>query len=163
MEQYHISNKMKNLKIFYRGKRNKFKERDSISNIRESKNLQLRSGRKEPFIVLSFRNIDRNQGQSYDEWQENNILALALRKLQEVCNLTKLEATTQQIIKEYPKGEFPPKSDFRHPIHVPDNISWCSMHIQGKECVIGYFEDNIFHIVFLDKDHRFWITQKKNT
>jgi hypothetical protein len=34
---------------------------------------------------------------------------------------------------------------------------------KGKECVIGYFEDNIFQIVFLDKDHEFWKTKKKNT
>ncbi len=144
-------------------KRNKFNERNSVANNRDSKSLELRNGKKEPFIVLSLRNRDRNQGESYDEWQEEEILALALMKLQEVCNLTKIEATTSQIIKEYPKGVFPPNSDFTHPRHIPDDISWCSMHIQGKECIIGYFEENIFYIVFLDKDHRFWITQKKNT
>lgn len=144
-------------------KRNKFNERNSVANNRDSKNLELRNGKKEPFIVLSLRNRDRNQGESYEEWQEEEILALAMMKLQEVCNLTKIEATTRQIIKEYPKGVFPPNSDFTHPRHIPDDISWCSMHIQGKECIIGYFEENIFYIVFLDKDHRFWITQKKNT
>ncbi len=36
-------------------------------------------------------------------------------------------------------------------------------HGQGKECIIGHFEDNIFHIVFLDKNHEFWISKKKNT
>ncbi len=75
----------------------------------------------------------------------------------------KIEATRQQIIKEYLKGTFPDKSDFYHPKHIPEDIAWCSMHIQGKECVIGYFEDNVFYVVFLDKDHRFWITEKKNT
>ncbi|MDM1557510.1 hypothetical protein [Chryseobacterium indologenes] len=144
-------------------KRNKFNERNSVANSRDSKNLELRNGKKEPFIVLSLRNRDRNQGESYEEWQEEEILALAMMKLQEVCNLTKIEATSRQIIKEYPKGVFPPNSDFTHPRHIPDDISWCSMHIQGKECIIGYFEENIFYIVFLDKDHRFWITQKKNT
>lgn len=75
-----------------------------------------------------------------------------------------MEVTRQQIIKEYPKGVFPQNSDFTEPKHItPPVTSWCSMHIQGKECIIGYFDDNVFYIVFLDKDHRFWITGKKNT
>ena len=91
------------------------------------------------------------------------MLALAIIKLQGVCSLTRIEATHQQIIKEYPKGQFPEKSDFYHPKHIPSDVAWCSMHIQGKECIIGYFEDHVFNIVFLDKDHKFWITEKKHT
>jgi hypothetical protein len=146
-----------------KGKQNKFKERSAASYQRQPKGFEPRTGQKEPLIVLSFRNLDATQGQTFKEWQQEELLALALTKLQAVCGLTKLEATQQQIIKAYPKGEFPPQTDFYHPKHVPDDVAWCSMHIQGKECVIGYFEDNVFNIVFLDKDHRFWITEKKNT
>jgi hypothetical protein len=145
-------------------KQNKFKERGSASYKRETGKVELRQGKREPLIVLSFRDFDRNQGQSFSEWEQEKILSLAVNKLHEVCNLTKMEVTKQQIVKEYPKGVFPPNSDFTEPKHItPPVTSWCSMHIQGKECVIGYFEDNIFYIVFLDKDHRFWITEKKNT
>lgn len=146
-----------------KGKHNKFNERNASSYKRELKGIETRSGKREPFVVLSFRDYDRNQGQTFKEWEDEDLLALAISKLQAVCGLTRIEATRQQIIKEYSKGEFPPNSDFHHPKHIPDDIAWCSMHIQGKECVIGYFEDNIFNIVFLDKDHRFWITEKKNT
>ena len=146
-----------------KGKQDKFKARKVSSNKRESKSLELRSGKKEPFVVLSFRDYDRNQGESFKEWEDEKLLALAVSKLQSVCELTRIAAIQQQIIKEYPKGEFPPNSDFYHPRHIPNDIAWCSMHIQGKERVIGYFEDNIFNIVFLDKDHRFWITEKRNT
>lgn len=146
------------------GKHNKFKERSaSSSNKRELKSIELRSGTRERFIVLSLKDFDRNQGQSFEKWEEDKLLALAVTKLQAVCVLTRIEATKQQIIKEYPKGQFPPNSDFYHPKHISDDIAWCSMHIQGKECLIGYFEDNIFNIVFLDKDHKFWITEKKHT
>ncbi|MDR0971127.1 MAG: hypothetical protein LBM25_01920 [Bacteroidales bacterium] len=144
-------------------KENKFKSRKSSSYKRNTKNRDLRSGIREPFIVLSFIDYDRNQGQSFEEWEEEKLLALAINKLRAVCQLTKIEATHQQIIKEYPKGIFPPNTEFYHPKHIPEDISWCSMHIQGKECVIGYFKDNIFNIVFLDKNHKFWITEKKNT
>jgi len=146
-----------------KGKHNKFNEREASSYKREFKGIELRSGRRDPFIVLSFRDYDVNQGQTFGDWEGNNLLALAISKLQAVCGLTRVEATQQQIIKEYGKGQFPPHSDFYHPAHVPPDVAWCSMHIQGKECVIGYFEDNIFNIVFLDKDHRFWITEKKHT
>lgn len=146
-----------------KGKENKFKERSSSSYNREVKNRELRSGRREPFVVLSFRDYDRNQGQSFKEWEDEELLALAISKLHAVCGLTRIEATQQQIIKEYPKGEFPTNTDFYHPKHIPTDIAWCSMHIQGKECIIGYFDDNIFNVVFLDKNHRFWITEKKNT
>lgn len=144
-----------------KGKQNKFKSRSSASYKREVKNIELRQGRKEPLIVLSFKDFDRNQGQSFKEWEIDELLALAVSKLQEVCHLTVGQATAQQIIKPYTKVGFPPNSGFSHPRHILPDVIWCSMHIQGKECVIGYFEDNIFNVVFLDKEHQFWITKKK--
>ncbi len=144
-----------------KGKQNKFKSRSSASYKREVKNIELRQGRKEPLIVLSFKDLDRNQGQSFKDWETDKLLALAVRKLHEVCQLTVGQATAQQIIKPYTKVGFPPDSGFTHPKHILPDVTWCSMHIQGKECVIGYFEDNIFNVVFLDKDHEFWICKKK--
>lgn len=145
------------------GKQDKFKEKKIAAYKRDFKELETRQGRKDPLIVLSFKDFDNNQGESFELWERENLLALAVRKLQGVCGLTRMEATQQQIVKEYPKGTFPDKSDFYHPKHIHKDIAWCSMHIQGKECVIGYFEDNVFNVVFLDKDHRFWISEKKNT
>jgi len=146
-----------------KGKPNKFNERYASSYKRTIKGIEPRKGRKEPLIVLSFRDFDRNQGQSFQEWEEDKLLALTVSKLSEVCQLTVGQATAQQVIKPYTKTNFPPESGFEHPKHVLPDVTWCSLHIQGKECVIGYFEENIFQVVFLDKDHEFWITQKKNT
>jgi hypothetical protein len=144
-------------------KQDKFKERHIASYKRELKNIETKQGKKDPLIVLSFRDFDRNQGQNFEEWEEERLLALAINKLRDICQLTRIQATNQQIIKEYSKVDFPPNSAFKHPKHVLPDVDWCSMHIQGKECIIGHFEDNIFHIVFLDKNHEFWITKKKNT
>lgn len=146
-----------------KGKQNKFKERKASSYKRESKGIEIRQGRNEPLIVLSFKDFDRNQGQSFLEWEEEKLLALAVNKLREVCQLTVGQATARKVIKPYTKVSFPPESGFVHPKHVLPDVTWCSMHIQGKERVIGYFEDNIFQVVFLDKDHEFWKTEKKNT
>lgn len=130
---------------------------------RKSKQLDDRSPNRELFIVFSFRDFDRNQGQNFAEWQEDELLAALCEKLLGISHLTVGQVTSQQIIKPYTKVDFPPDSGFKYPKHVPDGVKWASMHIQGKECIIGHFEDNIFHIVFLDKNHEFWISKKKNT
>ena len=91
------------------------------------------------------------------------LLALAFDKLRALCEYTIAQATNNGLLKIYTKVPFPPESAFVHPKHIPQDVDWSSMHIGNKPCVIGYFEDNIFHIVFLDKEHEFWITKKKNT
>ncbi len=139
----------------------KQKNTDSNKYSRTFKELEDRSSKRDPFIVLSLRNFDSSQGQSFQNWEEDSLLSLAINKLQHICALTVNEAKTRNIIKSYPN--FPPNSEFSHPKHIPNDIIWCSLHIQGKECVIGFFEDNIFHLIFLDKNHEFWITPKRNT
>lgn len=146
-----------------KGRQNKFKARSASSFKREVKNIDVRQGVKEPLIVISFRDFDRTQGQCFKDWEDEKILALAVSKLREVCQLTVGQALAKNIIKIYSKVDFPPDSEFFHPKHVLPDVKWCSMHIKGKECVIGYFEDNIFQIVFLDKDHLFWKSEKRNT
>jgi hypothetical protein len=127
---------------------------------RDFKNLEDRNFNKDPFIVFSLRFFDRSQGQNFKDWEDNELLAKTFTKIHEVSNLNVNEAKLKSIIKCYEKVDFPPNSKFNAPKHVPNNITWCSFHIQGKECVIGFFEDNIFYIVFLDKNHEFWPSNK---
>jgi hypothetical protein len=144
-------------------KYDKFKEKKVASYKRDFKEVETRQGKKDPLIVLSFKNFDIKQGQSFADWQADELLALAVDKLRALCEYTIAQATNSGLLKIYTKVSFPPNSAFVHPKHIPQDIDWSSMHIGNKPCVIGYFEDNIFHIVFLDKDHEFWITKKKNT
>lgn len=143
------------------GRDDKFKQKKPSSYERNLRKVETKEGQREKLIVLSFKDFDRNQGQSFQEWEHEQLLAIAVNKLREVCQLSVKEATSQNIIKQYTKVDFPPESAFTHPKHVLPDVVWCSMHIQGKECIIGHFEDNIFHIVFLDKDHEFWKTEKR--
>ena len=145
------------------GKSDKFKERSVGDYKRSFKELETRQGKRDLLIVLSLKNFDNNQGQSFTEWQADELLASVFKKLHILCQYTIPQATNLQLLKIYTKVPFPPNSGFKHPRHIPEDINWCSMHIGNKPCVIGYFEDNIFHIVFLDKDHEFWISIKKNT
>src|SRR3546814_9690431 len=100
------------------GKRNKFKERLANSYKREVRRIETKEGLREPLIVLSFRNFDRNQGQDFAMWEREQLLALAVGKLREICQLTVGQATAQRLIKPYTKVGFPPQSGFFYPKHV---------------------------------------------
>lgn len=145
------------------GKQDKFREKKIAAYKREFKNIETRQEKRIPLIVLSFKNFDVNQGQSFEEWQAEELLAVAVNKLRALCEYTIPQATHAGMLKIYTKVAFPSDTVFQHPKHVPQDVDWCSMHIGNKPCVIGFFEENIFHIVFLDKEHEFWISKKKNT
>ena len=128
---------------------------------RKRKNLDFRSGEPKKFIVFSLKDFDINQGQSFKEWEKNQILSNLMVRLREISSYTITEAQQNKILTIY--GDFPIKSDFKHPKHIPLGVNWAVISIKGKERIAGYIDENIFYIVFLDKDHRFWITEKKHT
>ncbi len=147
------------------GKSNKNKKRTRASLTRKSKGLEIKKEglNDPPKLVFGFSMLDINQGQNYKDWEESEILSKALLRIQGLCSMTAKEAKQQQIIKEY-GNEIPKGSDFERPKHIPEDIKWASIRIQGKERIIGYLEDNyIFQVVFLDKEHSFYPSKKKNT
>jgi hypothetical protein len=52
-----------------KGRQNKFKERNAASYKREVKSIDLRSGQRERYIVISFKDFDSNQGQTFELWE----------------------------------------------------------------------------------------------
>lgn len=129
--------------------------------VRKRKGLPYRSGEPKRTIVFSLKDFDINQGQSFEDWEEESILSELMTRLRQVSSFSVPEAEQQGILKIY--GDFPSESDFKHPKHIPPGVNWASISIRGKIRIGGYLEDNVFYIVFLDKDHRFWITKKKHT
>lgn len=97
----------------------KSRTRKAQSYNRKPKNLNDKSRKREPFIVFSFRDLDRNQGQSFEEWEKDELLAKACKKLREINALTITQTIHQKIIKVYNNVDFPPNSEFTHPKHVP--------------------------------------------
>nr|WP_319552554.1 hypothetical protein [uncultured Vibrio sp.] len=74
-------------------------------------------------------------------------------------------------------GDFPSKSDFTHPKHVPADAHWARFRLGNKVRLVGFiisknaikdldendqqkFCHNTFYVVFLDKDHKFYKTEK---
>ena len=75
-------------------------------------------------------------------------------------------------------GGFPKISDFTRPKHVPHQAQWGRFRLGSKFRLAGFlvpselhktphvktlelFDKNTFYIVFLDRDHRFYLTEKK--
>lgn len=111
-------------------------------------------------LVISFQYLDRNQGQTFEDWEKEGLLINMLNTLRDYCQNTMLENKGPNF-KEY--GHFPKESKFKHPEHVPKDASWASLHLSGRVCLGGHIYENIFYIVFLDKNHEFWISKKKHT
>ena len=104
------------------------------------------------------------QGQSFEEWEQLGLLASLNIRMKFVGQHSVQEALQKKYLKQYTKVDFPPESEFVAPKHII-NVTWTVMHITNtsKEVVAGYIEDDIFYIVFLDKDHLFWPSTLKNT
>lgn len=141
----------------------------NIKNKSINKHLGLKSGvscneealsNYEKKFTISFQYLDRNQGQTFEEWEKEGLLVNMLNTLRDYCQKT-MQENKGSNFKEY--GSFPSKTDFKHPKHVPKDVSWASLHLAGKPCLGGHIYENIFYVVFLDKNHRFWISEKKHT
>jgi hypothetical protein len=114
-------------------------------------------------LTFSFKFLDETQPKGKEEtiklWEEKGILKVLIKRLKELSVLTRDEALTQKQVKNY--GDFPPKdkTDFFHPIHVEQNVAWSVIEgIGGLPRVAGFIQESTFYVVFLDSNHRFWIS-----
>jgi hypothetical protein len=144
--------------------KNRFASREDSSFQRKQNSREERKVQEErPKILFSFKDFDSNQGQTFSDWEKEGLLSVMLEKLKNLSELNMLEAVHQRMIKIY--EEFPVVTDFTHPKHIADDVSWAVITSLGgqKGRIAGHVIDNVFYIVFLDKEHRFWVTKKKGT
>ena len=130
-------------------------------------------------ITISFKYFCVNQtpiGQVFVDWKDNMRLDL-LQKLAEYTKYTREHWKKQlsnglPLLAEY--GKFPTNTDFSIPKNIPnpDELIWSRFRLMQKVRVCGFFvtEDiakkynlstSTFYVVFLDKDHRFYKTEKE--
>jgi predicted component of type VI protein secretion system len=74
-------------------------------------------------------------------------------------------------------GAFPAKSSFTHPKYIPHQADWARFRLGSKVRLIGFtvpaelhktphrksgelFDKNTFYVVFLDRDHIFYLTEE---
>ncbi|MFC1750736.1 hypothetical protein ACFL2V_18250 [Pseudomonadota bacterium] len=73
-------------------------------------------------------------------------------------------------------GNFPKRSDFAHPAHVPHQANWARFRLEGDLRLVGFivpnsyhgtvckhtkerFDENTFYVVFIDPNHNFYKTK----
>ncbi|WP_236192096.1 hypothetical protein [Pseudomonas paraglycinae] len=81
-----------------------------------------------------------------------------------------------RVLADY--DSFPEKSDFTHPKFVPTDVRWGRFRMENLSRLIGFtipgevagaplakdgtpFDVNTFYVVFIDPNHRFYLTEKK--
>lgn len=114
-------------------------------------------GPKKRTITFSWIKFDSNQGQSTSNWEKEGLLSQLIERMRQIGMYETPQVLSNQIIKQYTKVGFPPESKFKKPQHVSP-VYWAVIHItpNSKEVVVGYIEEDVFYIVFLDKEHDFW-------
>lgn len=121
-------------------------------------------GSKLKTISFSWAKLDINQGQSVEDWELKGLLSVFCQMMRQIGQYGSSQVLSEAMIKQYTKVGFPPDSKFKEPKHVSPPY-WAVIHIKpkSKEVVVGYLEDDVFYIVFLDQEHEFWPTQHIQT
>lgn len=148
-------------------KNNKFNALDSTIDRKANSRREHPVAEERPLMLFSFKDFQYNTqippGQSYSQWQETDLLAYMLEKFGYICNVNRIEAEQQhKFIKVY--GEFPINSEFDNPFPDRELVWGVIMKIGGqKSRIAGHIIGHIFYVVFLDAEHKFYPTEKKNT
>ena len=147
-------------------KNNKFNALGSFVERKANNRNERQVAEERPLMLFSFKDFQHNSqtppGQTYAEWQEAELLSYMLEKFGYICNVNRIEAEQNKFIKVY--GEFPANSEFDNPF--PDReLEWAViMRIAGqKGRVAGHIIGHILYVVFLDAEHKFYPSEKKNT
>lgn len=120
--------------------------------------------KKQRKLSFSLTKHITTQGQTFEQWDELGFLGLLNIRMKFVGQFSVTDAYHNGCLKQYTKVGFPPNSNFKEPKHIIVE-TWTTMHItsSSKEIVAGFIEDDIFYIIFLDKEHDFWPTELKHT
>lgn len=141
-------------------------------NYKRSQGQAERKGSKSSIkkVVVSYVYLDRAQGQTLEKWDETPGRLLRWSNIIIRLNsLTVAQALQESVIVIYNDLDvnldgMPVKSKWKFPQHLKHkNIVWCKIVVMQLVRVIGFFEDNIFYVVFLDENHEFYPTEPKNT
>jgi len=149
----------------------------SISTISlDSDNNDLTSKCKFNF---GYFDVQNGISQDFQEWSQDELSKL-LDKLKNYSK-SSLVYWKNQKAGNYPVfvvyEQFPTNTDFTKPKHIPHQALWARFHLENKVRVIGFvipdeyadkahpktaqrFDTNTFYIVYLDKEHKFYKTDR---
>jgi len=124
-------------------------------------------------LSFNFQFFDNAQpaGQDFRDWNHEQLHKL-LDKVKEYCKNPStywlklpVGGGKNHILEIY--GKFPVRSEFLHPKFVPLDVDWARFRLEGDMRLIGFFVNkeictrliaspNIFYVVFLDREHKFY-------
>lgn len=143
------------------------KKRSSESfNRKEGTRTEKPSLDKSKNISFSFKYLDETQPkikpETIESWDSDGFSLKFIQGLKNLCKLTFREAEEQKQITIYKDNTIPDGSYFEFPKNIPNDIQWVAIKkIFGQQPrIIGFIEDDIFQIVLLDKNHKFWPTDR---
>lgn len=137
---------------------------------------------------FNFSYFDPGQaaGQDFSDWNSDSGLCSLTTLLEKIKSYTKeplsywrnqrVGSGGLSVFEDY--RQFPARSDFTHPPHVPHDVLWSRFRLGNRVRLIGFilpqtlanqqdssekfrYDTNTFYVVFLDKDHRFWQTEQE--
>lgn len=128
---------------------------------------------------FSYFDVQNGISQGFQDWTHEELVKL-LEKLRNYSEFS-LTHWRSQKVGNYPVfvvyEQFPTNTDFAKPKHIPHQALWARFHLENKVRVIGFvipdeyadkahqktaqrFDTNTFYIVYLDKEHKFYKTEK---
>lgn len=143
---------------------NPFKSRCELDDRKQNTRTERKVVDEKPLILFSFKDFDSTQcppGQTFKQWEKEGLLSDLFTKLVDLSSKNRIEAEQQKVVKVY--GEWPQEhTDFKHPKHIQGEVDWGTLRLIGgqKARVAGYMIGNVFYIVFLDKEHKFYKSDK---
>lgn len=147
-------------------KRSNPRKKEYLKSIADFQNFSISTDEEISFNFRYYR-FGEEGGESFEEWEKEQILADLNTKLKHFSEKKKKELIMDRTLELY--SRYPFESNFKMPSDLSGyHIRWARLRVTGKRRLIGFFaepgleekEQNTFYIVFLDKDHRFAPSRK---
>lgn len=158
-------------------KKNNFRKENFLTSLPKYENIPDIADVKGK-LAFSFKYFDASQsaGQDFKDWtdeQKNQLLNKLRDYSREDRNYwrnQRVGAGGLKLLEIY--GDFPRNTEFAYPVHVPSKVKWARFRMENKMRLVGFFVDeedakqkllstDIFYIVFLDKNHKFYKMEVK--
>lgn len=136
----------------------------SSSRNEETKSSKSAAKTTDRFISVSFKyfhDVD-DVGQSVNTWKADGSLPDLIEKLVYLTSNGITKVISDGVFTNYTRFPEVAVNDFRCPDGISSDEDWGVIKNIGgqKRRVAGFLRDNVFYIVFFDKEHRFWKSKK---
>ncbi|EOC1429089.1 hypothetical protein ACI1AD_004397 [Cronobacter dublinensis] len=116
------------------------------------------------FVSVSFRylcNVD-DVGQSIKTWHDDGSLPDLIDKLTYLTSNGITKVITDGVFTNYSRFPEAAVNEFKCPDGISEDEDWGVIKNIGgqKRRVAGFLRENIFYVVFLDRDHLFWKSKR---